>query len=263
MSTTRKIVKYQLRDVIRSRWLAAYAAFFMVTTDALLRFSDTAAKAFLSMTNLVLFVIPLVSIVFGTVYLYNAREFTELLLAQPVTRRQMFAGLYLGLALPLAAGFLAGVGLPLAWHGMLGPDEAASIVTLLAAGLALTGVFLALAVMIAVRLNDRLRGLGAAIGLWLLLTVVYDGAVMVLAAVFADHPLERPLLAAMLLNPVDLARVTVLLRFDLAALMGYTGAIFQRFFGGTTGHIVSAAALAVWIAWPLWLGERAFRRKDF
>jgi len=45
-----------------------------------------------------------------------------------------------------------------------------------------------------------------------------------------DHPLEGPLIAGMLINPVDLGRVLLLLQFDLGALAGYTGALFERFF---------------------------------
>jgi Cu-processing system permease protein len=66
----------------------------------------------------------------------------------------------------------------------------------------------------------------------------------------------------MLLNPVDLARVVMLMHFDSSALMGYTGAVFQRFFSGT-GAFVAGFALLGWIALPTLAGARAFRRKDF
>jgi len=81
--------------------------------------------------------------------------------------------------------------------------------------------------------------------------------------VFADYPLERPALAAMIANPIDLARVLILMRLDVSALMGYTGAVFKNFFGGTGGLTVAALALALWVAVPAWLGVRAFQRKDF
>ena len=86
MNTILKVLKYQARDAVRSRWLIAYVAFFLLVTEGLLRFSGDPMKAQLSLVSLVLFLVPLVSIVFGTVYLYNAREFIELLLAQPVNR---------------------------------------------------------------------------------------------------------------------------------------------------------------------------------
>jgi Cu-processing system permease protein len=263
VSVTGKVVKYELSDAVRSRWLIAYTLFFLLVTDALLRFGGSGAKAMLSLMNVVLFIIPLVTVVFGTVYLYNAREFTELLLAQPVSRRQLFGGLYLGLTLPLSLGFLVGLGVPFAVHGLEDPTQRGALATLAATGVALTFVFTAIAFLIAVRAEDRLKGLGAAIGLWLLFSVVYDGLVLLAVALFADYPLERPMLGLMTANPIDLARVLLLLQFDVSALMGYTGAVFQRFFGGAGGIAIAAGALAAWVAVPVLLAARAFHRKDF
>jgi Cu-processing system permease protein len=82
MSTIVKIMRYELRDVLRSRSIIAYAVFFFLVTETLLRFAG-GPKAALSLMNVVLLLIPLVSIVFSTIYLYHAREFTEMLLAQP------------------------------------------------------------------------------------------------------------------------------------------------------------------------------------
>jgi heme A synthase len=45
--------------------------------------------------------------------------------------------------------------------------------------------------------------------------------------------------------------------------MGYTGAVFNRFFSGAVGLTVIAAALTTWIAGPLALGYIGFKRKDF
>ena len=44
-------------------------------------------ESVLSLTNVVLGLVPLVSLVFGTMYLYHAREFIQMMLAQPVGRR--------------------------------------------------------------------------------------------------------------------------------------------------------------------------------
>ena len=258
-----KVLRYQLRDVIRSRTLLAYGAFFLLVTEGLLRFSAGESRALLSLMSVVLWVVPLVTLIYGTVYLYNAREFTELLLAQPVGRRQLFAGLYLGLALPLSLGVVAGIGLPFLVSGVEGAPARTALATLLAVATALTAVFTALAFCIAMRCEDRLKGLGVAIAVWLGASVLYDGLVLALVSAFADYPLERPMLALTLANPIDLARVALVLRFDVSALMGYTGAVFQRFFGGAVGTSVVAAALMLWIAAPVAAGVRLFQRKDF
>jgi Cu-processing system permease protein len=259
---TLKIMKYELRDVTRSRWLLAYTIFFLVVTDALLRFGG-AGKALVSLTSIALFVIPLVALVFGTVYLDNARDFTELLLAQPVSRRQLFGGLYLGLTLPLGAAFVTGLLLPFGVHGLEDPSQRVSLAVLALVGVALTFVFTALAFVAASRSDDRLRRMGAAVGLWLLVAVVYDGLVLVFVMLFGDYPIERPMLGLMFANPVDLARVILLLQFDLSALLGYTGAAFQQLFSGGRGIVVAAAALGFWVVAPVALGLRAFERRDF
>jgi Cu-processing system permease protein len=259
---TTKIVTYELRDVGRSRWLFAYAAFFLVVGDALLRFGG-ADKALLSLTSVTLFIVPLVALVFGTVFLDDAREFTELLLAQPVTRRQLYTGLYLGLTLPLAAAFVVGAAIPFAIHHVGDPTLGISLGVLLAVGVTLTFVFTALAFVVAAFVDDRLRRMGTAIALWLVTAVLYDGLVLVLAMLLADYPIERTMLGLTLANPVDLARVLLLLRFDVSALMGYTGAVFQQFFGGALGIAIASTALALWVTLPVALGMRAFRKRDF
>ena len=262
MTTTLRIAGYGARDLLRSRWLAAYTSFFFVATFALLRFSDSETKALLSLVNVVLLIVPLANVVFGTMYLYGAREFVELLLAQPIRRRQLFAGLYLGLVGPISAGVVIGICVPLLLQRVSGPALAIGV-TLAVVAAALSAVFTAIAAVIAYAIDDRVRGLVGAIGAWLLLAVVYDAAVLLAASRLADYPIERPMLAAMAVNPIDLARLVLLGRFDVAALLGYTGAVFQRFVSGTAGQFVAVGAMLAWIALPLAAGARLFQRKDF
>lgn len=257
-----KVVKFEIRDVVRSRWLLAYTIFFALVTDALLRFSSGSSQALLSLVNVILILIPLVTVIFGTTYLYNAREFTELLLAEPVSRRSLFAGLYLGLGAPLSLAFLLGICVPILLHG-LAPDARMSLATLLLCGVALTFVFAGVAFLVTLRWDDRVKGLGAAIAAWATATILYDGAILVAATMFADYPLERVLLGAVLANPVDLARVILLLQFDISALMGYTGAVFRSALGGAAGLMVASLALIVWALVPALTGLRLFRTKDF
>jgi len=261
MSVVMKVFGYELNDVLRGRWLIAYAAFFLVLTEALLRFGGTGERALLSLMNVVLLVVPLMSLVFGAIYLYGARDFTMLLLSQPVKRSQLFAGLFLGLAVPLALAFMTGVALPFTVRA--GAGSTAPLIALLATGAALTFAFAAIAFLIAVHIDDRARGLGAAVLLWLLLAVVYDSIVLLVAGLFADYPVEKPLLALMVANPLDLGRVILITSLDAAALMGYTGAVFQRFFGSAAGSAIAATALLAWIAAPFGLALRRFRHRDF
>jgi len=264
MRTMSRIAVRQARDIVRSRWVMAYALFFAAATEGLLRFAGGDVRALLSLANAMLFVTPLVTIVFGTVYLYNAREFIEMLLAQPVRRRDLFGGLYLGLTATLVLAWLLGVSVPFVLHGaLLTPGAGRTLTILLVTGATLTASFTALATLIVVRVDDRLKGLGIAIAAWFALALLYDGVVLLIVSLSGERSIEPLMLVLMALNPVDLARVLVLLQLDVAALLGYTGAVFARAFAGTVGSAIAALALSLWIAGPLMLAGRAFRRKDF
>jgi len=261
MKNAGKILRYQLRDIIRGRWIVVYTLVFLLMTDVLFRFGGSGDRVVLSLMNVVLLLVPLVSIIFGTMYLYHAREFIVMLLAQPVDRTSLFLGLYGGMAIPLAGSFVVGVGLPFLWHAGSGIGTALGV--LLLTGVLLTCAFTAVAFLVAVLFEDRAKGFGAAVLVWLLAAVVYDGVVLLVVTTLWRYPLERPLLALTMLNPIDLGRVLLLLQFDIAALMGYTGAVFSRFFGSALGKGLALSALVAWSALPFLAGLHRFRMKDF
>jgi Cu-processing system permease protein len=263
VSTILKVVRYELRNVMRNRWVIAYALFFLILTELLLRLGGSTPRALLSLLNVGVLLIPLVTIVFGTIYWQGSREFTELLLAQPVRRGALFHGLFAGLVFPLSIAFVTGVSLPLLLHRGLSADSAPMLVLMLVAGVALTAVFGAIATLIAGVVEDRLRALGVALGAWALMTLAWDGIILWVTVAFADWPLEQPLLVMTFLNPVDLARVLLVLRLDISAMMGYTGAVFDRFLGGWIGTTAAVAGLALWALVPGLFALRAFKNRDF
>jgi len=237
---------------------------YLLIADAMIRFGGAGPKAMLSIANIMLLLIPLVGMIYGALYLYQSREFTELLLAQPLDRKTLFWGLFGGLALPLALAFTIGVGLPLIYTGMIVTAQIQSMLLLLVLGNVLTLLFTALGFWLGLKFfDDRVKGLGFALVSWLFLAVLYDGLILLTVFSLGDYPIEKPMLALTMLNPIDLARIIVLLEFDISALMGYTGAVFNRFFGSMLGVGVATACLMLWLGIPLWRGVSLFNKKDF
>lgn len=257
------VLRAGVRDLARNRWLLAYGIALAGISELLFVFGGAGQQVLLSLLNATLLLVPLVALVFGTMHVYASREFIELLLAQPLPRRAIFSGLYLGLTLPLAAAFVLGVGIPLALHGTLTDAAPMALVSLAAVGVLLTATFAAMAMAIALGSDDRLKGMSLSLGAWFLFTIGYDGGVLAVVSLFGDWPLEKPLLLLMLGNPVDLARVLVLTGLDTAALLGYTGALFRRLFGGALGPGVALAAMALWTVLPVTIARRRFLRRDF
>lgn len=258
------ILKYQWKDLLRGKWIIGYGLIYLLLSDALIRFGGAGPKALLSIANVMLLFIPLVSMIYGALFLYQSREFVELLLAQPLDRKSLFWGLFGGVAFPLSLAFLIGTGLPMAYSGMLLTTGNSSVLVILSIGLMLTLLFTSLGFMLGLKFfDDKIKGLGFALVSWLLLAVLYDGIVLMIVYLLGDYPLEKPILVLSMLNPIDLARILVLLKFDISALMGYTGAVFNRFFGSNLGVFVSGGCLLLWIMIPLWRGVKLFNKKDF
>lgn len=257
-----KIIKFELSNAFRSKWILVYSAFFLLTSFLLLNFGEDNSKAILSLMNIVLIVIPLVSIIFGTIYVYNSNDYIQMVLCQPIDRNSLFIGLYLGNSIPLAAGFLIGTLLGFILNGYAN-FTFESFILLLIVGAALTFIFTTISFLIGIKFSDKSRGLGFAIIIWLLLSVAYDGIVLFVIYYFRDYPIENIVLAISLLNPIDLGRIMFILNFDISALMGYTGALFHKFFGSALGIIISFSLLFLWLIIPTFWGLKSFKKKDF
>jgi Cu-processing system permease protein len=252
-----RIVKYVFYDLLRTRFILLYALLLLVSTVVLFQFDSDPGKIVLSLLNVVLMVVPLVSIVFTTIHFFNSYEFIELMLAQPVDRKVIFLSEYLALALSLCLAYIVGVGIPMALFGATSGGP-----TLLLSGLMLTLVFVSLAFLASVLTRDKAKAIGLALLFWFYFSLIYDGLLLWVVFSFSDYPLEKVTLGLVALNPVDLARIILLLKLDISALMGYTGAFYKNFFGSHWGLIFSAAVLFLWTAWPMLLGMRIFSRKD-
>lgn len=258
-----KILKYTLYDLSRSRWSYLYFGFYLLFSGALLMLSGDVSKVVISLMNVILILCPLIATMFGIMYYYNSREFVELLLAQPIRRTAIFGGQYLGVAISLSLSLTMGIGLPFLVYGLAGSAAIWNFFTLLVNGVLLSFIFSGLAFWIALSNDNKLKGFGTAILVWLFFAVIYDGLFLLLLLSFRDYPLEKLSLGLSVLNPIDLSRILVLLKLDVSALMGYTGAVFQRFFGTWLGMGLSLAGLLLWVLVPGWRVRCLAKGKDF
>ncbi|QOI95960.1 MAG: ABC transporter permease subunit [Flammeovirgaceae bacterium] len=252
-----RVIKYVFYDILRTRFILLYTLFLLVSTIAMFQLDTDTGKVILSLMNIVLMVVPLVSIVFSTIHFFNSYEFIELLLAQPVNRRIIFLGEYFAVVFSLCSAFVAGVGIPMVFY-----EADVSGFTLVYSGIMLTLVFVSLAFLSSVVTRDKAKAIGIALLFWFYFSLIYDGLLMWIIYTFMDYPLEKITLALVSLNPVDLARILMLLQLDISALMGYTGAFYKEFFGSNLGLIFSSLVLLVWIVVPVWGALRIFIRKD-
>lgn len=251
------VSKYVLLDLLKNRSILIYSFVLAVLSFSLLSLDGNSTKGLLSLLNITLLFVPIITTLFATIYFFNSLEFIELLLSQPVKRASILLSEYAGMALSLAAAFIAGVGVPLL---IMVPGSASFMLIL--TGVLLTFIFTSIALLLFVLSKDKTRGIGAAIIVSLFFTLLFDGLMMTFIYAFSDYPIDEALIGIMSFNPVDLARVLMLLQLDVAVLMGYSGALFKKFLGSASGSFYSVACMLCWAVIPLLLSIRIFRKKD-
>ena len=258
-----KILKYSFYDLIRSRWSYVYFIFYLLLSSVLLFLNHDLSKAIITLMNVVVILVPLIGTIFGVMYYYNSKEFTELLLAQPVKRSFIFLGQFFGIATSLSMSLILGLGIPFIFYGLFQSNAIWNFSLLLTSGIFLTFIFTALAFNIALSNENKIKGFGYAILLWLFLAVIYDGVFLLLLVLMEDYPLDKFALITSLLNPIDLSRILILLKLDISELLGYTRAVFKKFFGTDFGFLVSFLALTLWVIFPVWRIVSVSKKKDF
>ena len=92
---------------------------------------------------------------------------------------------------------------------------------------------------------------------------IYDGVFLMSLIIFEEYPLDKLSLIGTMLNPIDLSRTLILLKLDISALLGYTGAVFKQFFGTNFGLVVSFISLSLWVIFPVFRIVFKSKRKDF
>lgn len=258
-----KILKYSFYDLMRSSWSYVYFLFYLALGFVLLFLNNDVSKAVITLMNVIVVLTPLIGTIFGVMYYYNSREFTELLLAQPLKRSTIFMGQYLGVSISLSLSLIIGLGIPFLAYGLLESNDIFNFVSLIAVGAFLTFIFVALAFNIALSNENKIKGFGYAILLWLFLAVIYDGLFLISLVMMQEYPLDKFSLIATMFNPVDLSRILILLKLDISALLGYTGAVFQKFFGTNIGMVLSTLVLVLWTVLPAWRIIYKSKKKDF
>lgn len=252
-----RILKYVAIDILKNRIVIAYAVMLALFSWSAFSLEDNSSKGILTVLNIILLTVPLVSVLFATIYVYNSNEFIELLVSHPVKRSMIWIALFTGLSLSMVLAYILGAGIPILVFA--DPGTAFMMVT---AGSFLSVIFVSIAFLSSILTRDKAKGIGISIMLWLYFALLFDGLVLFLFFQFSEYPIEKAVVALSALSPVDLSRILILLQLDVSAMMSYTGAVFKNFFGTSWGLVLSYLLLACWILIPFAISLRKFKKKD-
>ncbi len=267
--------QHELVLAVRSRWLQTFAAVFaglvlLVSASGFILSGGHGVQEFsrttISLVELVLLIIPLTAITFGVTQLTPDRGAAEMLFSQPVARSVVLVGRVTGLFLALVGAQTIGFGaaglVVFSQAGAFGVWGFAGV--MLSAAL-LTGVFLALAALIAAGATSRRRArvLAVALVVWFVSVVLFDAAALGVASLLGSGDASRLLILAVFANPVDAARTGALLAASGTTAFGAASLAFFRFTGGAgAAAVLLGLSLLIWMTAPLALAARRLRKSD-
>lgn len=273
LTTIYHIARAELVITIRNRWTVIFAlvfgglvvsiAYFGIIAEGfsgLQSFTRTSA----SLLNLVLYIVPLVSLTMGTLSFTGDKGATELLFSQPLTRSEVILGKLLGLffsiSLSTLIGFTLAGGIILMGNGPEGVVPYALFVLL---SLALSLVFLGIALLVATVSRRKSRAFGVSLFLWFFFVLFYDLIALGGTLFLKGSSANVFLFVSLFGNPVDMVRVATLILLDNITIFGAAGAVMLRFLGGQISSVgLLVVGLAAWAALPVIVANRLMRRQD-
>jgi Cu-processing system permease protein len=249
----------EVRDGLRNRWVAmtilVLAALSLVvyllgsaatgTTKA-----DSLAVTLVNLVSLSVYLLPLIALMLSFDTLVGEFEQgTMLLLATyPITRWLIVVGKFLGHMLILLLAILLGCGLTALLIFLTSdnsPQNWAAYGWMMASTWLLGGVFIALGYSISAFVRERATAVGAAVGLWLVLVVLYDLALLGVLLADEAQAMSQQVLATLLVsNPTDAYRLFNLTSAEgVSQIVGLADVAAQA----GVGQLVPVLVLTLWM----------------
>jgi Cu-processing system permease protein len=265
----------EIQEGLRNRWVLA-TTILLAALALTLTFLGSAPTGtvgvraldvvIVSLSSLTIFLVPLIALLISHDAIVGEMERGTmlLLLSYPVGRWQVLLGKFVGHLAILAFATVLGYGaaaLALAGTGtQIGRESWIAFGAMIGASVLLGAVFIAVGYLVSALVRDRGTAASIAIGIWLLLVLIYDMALLGLLVIEQGKMLPPGAVnALLLLNPTDVYRMLTLASFAnvsvFSGMAGLAGAV-------ALSPAVLLATLAAWALAPLSLAVLAFSRRE-
>lgn len=258
------IIKFEFFENIRNKWILFYSVIFFILNSLIIYFgSNEGSRIIPSILNVTLLIVPLFSLIFGGLSFTESLPFMEVILSRDISRTKLFTGKWLGSILSLCTGYLLGMLISYFTFFHVTSSSIFVLIQLLSYGILLNILFITISFLISVVFTRKEVVLSVSLGLWFYFYLLYDLIIMSITVIYGDYPLEVPVLGLVVLNPVDLVRIAVLLQMDVAILLGFTAAFFQKYLGSIGGIALTIFFLIFWIFLSYFIALRLFIKRNF
>jgi len=267
------LAQKELRDAFHNRWFVLYTAAFagLALAFSYLALAGAGIVGFAgfgrtaaSLINLVLLITPLMALTVGAQSLAGEQERGTLayLLAQPITRLDLFVGKYIGLTLSLLASLALGFGVAglVMLYNATGADDPDALVTLVIFAFLLSLAMLSVGFVISA--CTRRASIAAGIGLFLWLIFVFLGDLgMMGAAITMQLPIDL-LFWVSLANPLQVFKTIAILDIHATLdILGPAGIYAMQRYGDQLLWILLLVLIG-WVVAPALIAYARFATKS-
>jgi len=265
----------EIQECLRNRWVVAMTL-LLAALALSLTFLGSAPTGnvgtsaldvvIVSLSSLTIFVIPLVALLISHDAIVGEMERGTmlLLLSYPVSRLQVLLGKFLGhlavLTFATAFGYGAAAIALMVSGAEIGGGSWAAFAGMILTSILLGAVFIAIGYLISALVRERATAAGIAIGVWLLLVVLFDMALLGALVVDQGRTISSTALSGMLLfNPTDVYRLFNLAGAENVSVLTNMSGIADQ---ASLSPVVLLATLVIWVLVPLTLAGLTFSRRE-
>jgi Cu-processing system permease protein len=269
-----EIAKLEFKIQLRGRWMLGFGSLFAMMISGVSYYGLTFLgyeaefqdfyRTTVTMLHLVFIIIPVVTLVAAGQSVSSDPGYFEFLASQPVGRSDILLGKVAGLFAALTIMTVLGFGLGGMVIALKSNSEGIwKFFVFIGTSLALGLVFISISTLLSVLSNRKPMAIVSALIVWLFFLFIYDLIVLATSYYMEEAYLRTILYFSLLGNPIDMARVMVLLTVGGEAALGAAGAGLLRTFGGPVTFAMSAVGLlAIWALIPLLGAVLVFKKQD-
>ena len=265
----------EIQECLRNRWVVAMTL-LLAALALSLTFLGSAPTGnvgtsaldivIVSLSSLTIFVVPLVALLISHDAIVGEMERGTmlLLLSYPVSRLQVLLGKFVGHLSVLTFATIFGYGAAAIALLISGAEISSgswvAFANMILTSILLGAVFIAIGYLISALVRERATAAGIAIGIWLLLVVLFDMALLGALAVDQGRTISSAALSSMLLfNPTDVYRLFNLAGAENVSVLTNMSGIANQ---ASLSPLVLLATLVVWVLVPLTLAGLSFSRRE-
>lgn len=267
------IARQELVINIRNRWTLVFAGVFGVLALAISYFGLVSAgtsgfqgfaRTSASLVNLVLYIVPLIALIMGTLSFTSEKSAGELLFAQPVTRGEILLGKFCGLFASIFTATLIGFGLAGIMIALTAGSEGSwRYPAFIGFSLLLALVFLSLSALISALCRRKTKAFGVSLLVWFFFVLFYDLIAIGATFLFKERTANEFVFGSLFGNPVDMVRVASLMTLNGKHVFGAAGAALLKFLGGERLSVMLLLlALGCWVIAPLLVARKVLKHQD-